>query len=66
MTDPATDAAKRAAALFVKRDKLASQLAVVDSDLKRATQDYSRATRVWGFFTPLMMRRECKLRGLAA
>ena len=66
MIDPATDAAKRAAALFAKRDKLASQLAVVDSDLKRATQDYSRATRVWGFFTPLMMRRECKLRGLAA
>jgi len=65
MIDPATDAAKRAAALFVKRDKLASQLAVVDSDLKRATQDYSRAKRVWSF-TPLMMRRECKLRGLAA
>jgi hypothetical protein len=65
MTDPATDAAKRAAALFAKRDKLASQLAVVDSDLKRATQDYREATRVWGF-TPMMLRRECKLRGLAA
>ena len=66
MIDPATDAAKRAAVLFVKRDKLATQLAILDSDIKRATQDYSRATRVWGFFTPLMMRRECKLRGLAA
>tara|TARA_R110000868_G_scaffold47912_2_gene156427 strand:+ start:1310 stop:1507 length:198 start_codon:yes stop_codon:yes gene_type:complete len=65
MTDPATDAAKRAAALFAKRDKLAAKLAVVDSDLKRATQDYSAATRVWGF-TPLMMRRECKLKGLAS
>ena len=65
MTDPATDAAKRAAVLFAKRDKLASQLAVVDSDLKRATQDYREATRVWGF-TPMMLRRECKLRGLAA
>ena len=65
MTDPATTAAKRAAALFAKRDKLATQLAVIDSDIKRATQDYSEATRVWGF-TPLMLRRECKLRGLAA
>jgi len=67
MTDPATDAAKRAAALFAKRDKLATQLAILDSDIKRATSDYSRAghTRVWGF-TPLMLRRECKLRGLAA
>ena len=65
MTDPATDAAKRAAALFAKRDKLASQLAVVDSDLKRATQDYSAATRVWGF-TPQMMRQVCNARGLAA
>ena len=65
MTDPATDAAKRAAVLFAKRDKLATQLAVIDSDIKRATQDYSAAMRVWGF-TPLMLRRECKLRGLAA
>ena len=65
MTDPATDAAKRAAALFVKRDRLASQLAVLDSDIKRATQDYSQAMRTWGF-TPQMLRRECKLRGLAA
>jgi hypothetical protein len=65
MTDPATDAAKRAAVLFVKRDKLATQLAILDSDIKRITQDYSRATRVWNF-TPLMLRRECKLRGLAA
>jgi hypothetical protein len=65
MTDPATTAAKRAAALFVKRDKLASQLAMLDSDIKRATQDYSQATRVWGF-TPLMMRQACNARGLAA
>ena len=66
MTDPATTAAKRAAVLFAKRDKLAAKLAVLDSDIKRATQDYSQATpRVWGF-TPLMLRRECKLRGLAA
>ena len=65
MTDPAMAAAKRAAALFAKRDKLATQLAVIDSDIKRATQDYSAATRVWGF-TPMMLRRECKLRGLAA
>jgi hypothetical protein len=65
MIDPATTAAKRAAALFVKRDKLAAQLAVLDSDIKRVTMTYSEATRVWGF-TPLMMRRECKLRGLAA
>jgi len=65
MTDPATDAAKRAAALFAKRDKLAAKLAGLDSEIKRATQDYSRATHVWAF-TPLMLRRECKLRGLAA
>ena len=65
MTDPATDAAKRAAVLFVKRDKLATQLAILDSDIKRATQDYSQATRVWGF-TPLMMRQVCNARGLAA
>jgi hypothetical protein len=65
MTDPATDAAKRAAALFARRDKLASQLAVVDSDLNRATQDYSQAMRIWGF-TPLMMRQVCSARGLAA
>ena len=67
MTDPAMAAAKRAAVLFAKRDRLATQLAILDSDIKRATQDYSQATptRVWGF-TPLMMRRECKLRGLAA
>ena len=65
MTDPATDAAKRAAALFAKRDKLAAQLAVIDSDIKHITMTYSEATRVWGF-TPLMLRRECKLRGLAA
>jgi len=65
MTDPATTAAKRAAALFAKRDKLATQLAILDSDIKRATQDYSQATRVWGF-TPLMMRQVCNARGLAA
>ena len=65
MTDPATTAAKRAAALFAKRDKLASQLAILDSDLKRATQDYSAATRIWGF-TPQMMRQVCSARGLAA
>ena len=65
MTDPATTAAKRAAALFAKRDKLARQLAVVDSDLKRATQDYSQATHIWGF-TSLMMRQVCNARGLAA
>ena len=63
MTDPATDAANRAAVLFAKRDKLAAKLAVVDSDLKRATQDYSQATRVWGF-TPLMLRQACRMRGL--
>ncbi len=61
MTDPATDAAKRAAALFAKRDKLA----VLDSEIKRITMTYSAATRVWGF-TPLMLRRECKLKGLAS
>ena len=65
MTDPATDAAKRAAALFAKRDRLAAKLAVLDSEIKRITMTYSEATRVWGF-TPLMLRRECKLRGLAA
>ena len=65
MTDPATDAAKRAAALFAKRDKLASQLAVLDSDIKRATRAYIQATRIWGF-TPLMMRQVCSARGLAA
>ena len=65
MTDPATDAAKRAAALFAKRDKLARQLAVLDSDIKRATLDYSQAVRMWGF-TPLMMRQVCSARGLAA
>jgi hypothetical protein len=65
MIDPAMAAAKRAAVLFTKRDRLATQLAILDSDIKRATQDYSQATRVWGF-TPLMLRRECKLRGLAA
>jgi len=63
MTDPATDAAKRAAVLFVKRDRLASQLAVLDSDIKRTTQDYSLAMRVWGF-TPQMMRQACQMRGL--
>ena len=65
MIDPATDAAKRAAALFAKRDRLAVKLAILDSDIKRATQDYSQATRVWGF-TPLMMRHVCSARGLAA
>ena len=65
MTDPATDAAKRAAALFAKRDKLAAKLAVLDSEIKHITMTYREATRVWGF-TPLMLRRECKLRGLAA
>ena len=65
MTDPATDAAKRAAVLFTKRDRLAVKLAILDSDIKRATQDYSQATRVWGF-TPLMMRQVCNARGLAA
>ena len=65
MTDPATDAAKRAAALFAKRDRLASQLAVLDSDIKRTTQDYSQAMRIWGF-TPQMMRQVCNARGLAA
>jgi hypothetical protein len=65
MIDPATTAAMRAAALFAKRDKLAAKLAILDSDIKRATQDYSQATRVWGF-TPLMMRQVCNARGLAA
>ena len=65
MTAPATDAAKRAAALFAKRDRLASQLAVLDSDIKRTTQDYSQAMRIWGF-TPQMMRQVCSAKGLAA
>ena len=65
MTDPAMAAAKRAAALFAKRDRLAAKLAVLDSDIKQITMTYSAATRVWGF-TPMMLRRECKLRGLAA
>ena len=65
MTDPAPTAAKRAAALFAKRDKLAAKLAVLDSEIKQATQDYSQAKRVWAF-TPLMLRRECKLKGLAS
>ena len=65
MTDPATDAAKRAAALFARRDKLAAKLAVLDSEIKRITMTYSEATRVWGF-TPMMLRRECKLKGLAS
>jgi hypothetical protein len=65
MTDPATDAAKRAAALFAKRDKLAAELTALDSEIKRITMTYREATRVWGF-TPLMLRRECKLKGLAS
>jgi hypothetical protein len=65
MTDPATDAAKRAAVLFAKRDKLVAELAVLDSEIKRITMTYREATRVWGF-TPLMLRRECKLKGLAS
>ena len=63
MTDKSQEAAKRAAVLFAKRDKLASQLAALDDEIKRATQDYSIAMRVWGF-TPLMLRRACKARGL--
>lgn len=63
MTDKAQEAAKRAATLFAKRDKLASQLAALDDEIKRTTQDYSIAMRVWGF-TPLMLRQACKLRGL--
>jgi hypothetical protein len=65
MTDPATTAAKRAAVLFAKRDRLAAKLAVLDSEIKQITMTYSQAKRVWGF-TPLMLRRECRLRGLAA
>ena len=65
MTDPATDAAKRAAALFAKRDKLAAELTALDSEIKRITMTYREATRVWGF-TLLMLRRECKLKGLAS
>ena len=65
MTDPATAAAKRAAALFAKRDKLAAELTALDSEIKRITMTYREATRVWGF-TPLMLRRECKLKGLAS
>jgi hypothetical protein len=65
MTDPATDAAKRAAALFAKRDKLVAELAVLDSEIKRITMTYREATRVWGF-TPMMLRRECKLKGLTS
>jgi hypothetical protein len=65
MTDPATDAAKRAAVLFAKRDKLVAELAVLDSEIKRITMTYREATRVWGF-TPMMLRRECKLKGLAS
>ena len=64
MIDPATDAAKRAAVLFAKRDKLVAELAVLDSEIKRITMTYREATRVWGF-TPMMLRRECKLKGLA-
>jgi hypothetical protein len=65
MTDPATDAAKRAAVLFAKRDKLVAELAVLDSEIKRITMTYREATRVWGF-TPMMLRRECKLKGLTS
>ena len=56
MTDPATDAAKRAAALFAKRDKLVAELAVLDSEIKRITMTYREATRVWGF-TPIAAPR---------
>lgn len=63
MTNEANQAAKRAAVLFAKRDKLATQLAALDDELKRATQDYSIAMRLWGF-TPQMMRMACQMRGL--
>ena len=63
MNDEAAKAATRAAALFVERDALASQLAILDDEIKHTTQDYSLAMRVWGF-TPLMLRQACKMRGL--
>ena len=65
MTDPATDAAKRAAALNEGAKILDEKIAILDSDIKRVTMTYSEATRVWGF-TPQMMRRECKLKGLTS
>lgn len=63
MTDNAHQAAKRASVLFAKRDKLTTQLSILDDEIKRATQDYSVAMRVWGF-TPQMMRQACQMRGL--
>lgn len=59
----ADKAAKRAAVLLKRRDRLASQLAMLDSEIKQTTNDYASAMRVWGF-TPLMMRQACKARGL--
>ena len=53
-----------AARHFRKRDELEAALRVIDRDIRALTTEYSRKTNVWGY-TPLMLRKETKLRGLA-
>ena len=57
------EAAAKAAKLFKQRDKLDARIKVIDSDLAEATNDYAKATGVFGFAT-WMMRQACEARGL--
>ena len=52
-----------AAEVFRRRDDIEAMLRAVDAEVRVLTQEYSRRTKVWGY-TPLMLRKEARMRGL--
>lgn len=55
---------REAAEVFRRRDEIEAMLRAVDAQVRVLTQEYSRRTKVWGY-TPLMLRKEARMRGLA-
>lgn len=53
----------KASAMFYERDALADKLRTLDYQIQNQCLEYGQAMRVW-MFTPLMLRKACKSRGL--
>lgn len=50
--------------LFVERDRLAQEIALLDKSIKKLSDAFSVKSKTWGY-TPLMFRNEINRRGLA-
>lgn len=59
-----TDLLKAGAELFHRRDEIEKSLRDLDKEIKKLSDAFSVKSRMWGF-TPMMFRKEMRLRGLA-